>query len=349
MNSPRLAPFLVAAATSPTRIRHPWLSRTAPLLLAGALAGQSPLATAYAGVGVGAVGSQIFFDLNVLSPTGITIKSLDVNLSSPLATPGTITVLTVFPAGTYTAPLATTTAAWWTGPSGAGPVVAAGVGKPTHVCLTPPIFLPFGVQGVVVQYTGVAPQYTVNLPFPLAPWPTSFTAELVLSRGDYAPVFWAPTIPGPNTFDGAIHYDVGASLVCVPCASKVSLGAGCASLCPPFPVLHIDAGFPVEGETLEVVTTGASPCALVGITAFGLGLPCGAGGCPICLPSCACLAYVQLDVTVIGFPVAGQWTSQLPIPLSPLLCGFPFFAQSFTLESPFAIPSSNYLALIVGS
>lgn len=349
MDTPNLPALVAAPDLRSTSTRPGALARGAVLLLAGTLLGQSPLTTAYSGLGVGLPNSQIAFDLTVIPATGITIKSLDVNLSSPVGTVGTITVWSNVPPGSYTAPpLAMATPWLWAAPS-VGTVVAEGVGKPTHVCLTPPIFLPLGVHGLMVQYTAVAPQYTVNLPLPPAPWPTAATAEVTFSRGDYAPAFWVLPLPGPNTFDGAIHYDLGATVPCLTCASKVSAGAGCASPCAPFPVLKLDASFPVTGEVTEFVTSNASPCAFVGITAFGIATTCGVAGCPICFPSCLCMAHVQLDVTTVGLPVAGQWVTQLTIPPGVALCGATFFAQSFTLEAPPAIVSSNYLTLMVGS
>ncbi|MCA8977784.1 MAG: hypothetical protein KDC98_23870 [Planctomycetes bacterium] len=340
---------LTGTAFNPNRcagIARRVLAGTATAVLVGCLTGQE-LVTSYTGAGVGAAGSQIFFDLTVIPLGGITIKSLDVNLSSPVSTPGLISFLTQ--AGTYTALAKTVTPGPWGLPAGVGSVVAQGVGKPSHVCLFPPVFLGPGVHAVALQYAIVAPQYTLNLPFPPAPWPTASTAHLTLSRGDYAPVPWAAPIPGPNTFDGAIHYEVGATTPCVQCASKSSIGAGCVSTCAPFLPLQLEADYPVLGEGVELLTTGASSCAVVGVTAIGFGLTCPPFGCPICMPNCGCSDYITLDALVVGVPVSGQWTFAVPIPLNNAYCGLPFFAQSFTMETPPAVLSSNALALTIGS
>jgi len=325
------------------------LANIAACLLAGALIGQSPLVTAYSGAGVGVAGSQIFFDLTVVPTTGITIKSLDVNLSSRAGTIGTISVLPQVPARTYTAPGAVVTAAWWF-PASTGSVTAQGVGRPSHVCIAPPLFLPPGVQGLVVQYTAVAPQYTVNPPIPPAPWPTAFRAEATLSRGDYAPVPWLPPIPGPNTFDGAIHYEVGSPTPCPMCADRVIAGAGCASACAPLPLLELDSGYPVLGGSFDLVTATSSPCTFLAITVLGFVLDFGLSGAPINLPpSTGCIYWVHPDVELFATPASGRWTSPVHVPAIVSFCGMVCYAQSFTFETPNNVCSSNYVVLTIGS
>jgi hypothetical protein len=323
------------------------LAGIAAYLLAGAVIGQSPLVTAYSGAGVGVAGSQMFFDLTVIPAAGITIKSLDVNLSSVAGTAGFITVIPQAPARTYTSPGATITSAWWTPPS-VGSVTAQGVGRPSHVCITPPLFLLPGVQGIVVQYTTVAPQYTVNPPIPPAPWPTASTAEVILSRGDYAPVPWLPPAPGPNTFDGAIHYEVGAATPCLTCADRLLAGAGCASACSPFPVLQLDSGYPVLGGSFDIVTSNYSPCSYLGVTVLGTALISPLGGL-IPIPPFTCLWYVQPDVELfVTTTASGRWTNPVHVPAVAAYCGFVFYAQSCTFENPNNVASSNYVTLTVG-
>lgn len=337
---------LVAAATSIANTRCTLLRKAAVMLLAGAVAAQSPLTTTYAGGGPGVAGSQIFFDLSVLNVAGITIKSLDVNLSSLVGTAGFITIAPKV--GTYAfPPLAPVTPAMWFPPS-AGPVTAQGVGNPSHVCLAPPLFLPFGLNSVVVTYTAVAPQFIFNGP-PPPPILTAATLDVQLWRGKYQPIPWLPLGLGTDTFMGSIHYEVGTPPICATCANKVAGGVGCASPCPPFPVLALDSNYPVLGEALDLITTGASPCAVFGGNIIGFTLPWGAGGSPLCMPLCACLLYPQPDVMMIGFPVAGTWTQPIPLPANNAFCSAVLYAQSFTVEPPVTVITSNFLTLTVGS
>lgn len=337
---------LVATATSIANTRCTLRQKAVAMLLAGALAAQSPLTTTYALGGAGIAGSQTFFDLNVLKAAGITIKSLDVNLSSPVGTLGFITIAPK--AGAYLVPAVAPVTAWMWGPPSVGPVKAQGVGKPSHVCLTPPLFLPFGLNSVVVTYTAVAPQFLPNGP-PPPPILTAANLDVQLWRGKYQPIPWLPLGLGTDTFMGSIHYEVGTPPICATCADKVSGGVGCASPCAPFPVLNLDANYPVIGEVFDLITTGASPCAMFGGNIIGFALPWGVGGFPVCLPSCACLLYPQQDVMLLGFPVAGTWTQSIAVPANNGLCGAVLYAQSFTVEPFFTVITSNFLTLTVGS
>ncbi|MBK8099119.1 MAG: hypothetical protein IPK26_18580 [Planctomycetes bacterium] len=176
---------------------------------------------------------------------------------------------------------------------------------------------------------------------------TAANLDLQYIRGKAQPIPWLPLAPGSDTFSGAFHYEIGATVPCLTCATKVSRGVGCASPCPPNPTLALDSHEPVLGERLDLVTTGASPCAVFGATVIGfVAFPPGFG---ICLNDCLCKQYVIPDATVVGLPVAGQWTTSVPLPLSPSLCGAVLYAQSFTIEMPFAVVSSNYLQLTTGS
>jgi len=324
-------------------LRHALSARAATVLLASALVGQSPLVTTYASNNGGAVGGQVFFDLNVLSLTGITIKSLDVNLSAA-SVAGTINLLTVA-AASYTAGLNSTTAASWTGPGGTGPVVAQGLDKPSHVCFPGGVFLPFGVHGVAIQYVGVAARYTNGPALPLPPVAMPGTWELTLSYGAAQNVPFVGLFT-PRIWNGAIHYDVGATTPCATCADKVAYGAPCASPCAPFPLLTVDANYPVLGEPLEIVTTGASPCAVLGFTMIGFAptIPTA-----VLLPPFTCFQHVAPAVHWMSTVTAGSWNSTLALPNGGSLCGMQLFVQSATFEVPWSVVTSNGLQLILGS
>jgi hypothetical protein len=318
------------------------IARAATIALSTALAGQSPMTTSFAGTSVGALNGVVFFDLTV-APPGVTIKSLDVHLNEVSGTPGTINIYLAPPATSYATPGWTATPAWWGPPVTTGGLTSQGPMQPSHVCF-PPVFVPAGLaRGVAVEYLGVTPRYTAGPPLPLVPAVVpGATLELSLLRGAVSTgVFGTAVLPW-HSWDGAIHYERGRTIPCITCANKVSVGAPCASPCPPFPLLTVDANYPVLGEPLNIVTTGVSPCAVFGITLLSLGPP------PIPIPWPPCFLRVLPDVTVFGVPVGGRWTTPIALPPS-TLCGVTLYVQSVTFEPPFTLVMSNRLDLILGS
>ncbi|MCA8975807.1 MAG: hypothetical protein KDC98_13880 [Planctomycetes bacterium] len=330
------------AQPRPTRIQRLLPAAVvATFLFAAAPVAQSPLTTTYASNNGGAVGGQVFFDLAVSSPTGITIKSLDLNLGDVVGTAGTINILTV--AGGYTAGTNTTTLGNWTGPSSSGPIVARGVDQRSHVCFPGGVFLPFGVHGIAVQYVGVKARYTNGIGAPPVLHTSRTEVQFLFGAAQNVP--WTGLF-SPRIWNGDVHYDVGASLPCPTCANKVEYGAPCASPCAPFPMLHVDADFPVLGEALEIVTTGASPCATAGMTLIGLSPTFPTA---ILQPPWTCFQHVNPTVAMLGLPFGGSWSTVVPLPNSAAFCGLNIYVQSVTFETPWAVVSSNGLQLTIGS
>ncbi len=315
----------------------------ATIVLASALFAQSPLTTTYNSNNWGSVGNQVYFDLDVKSAAGITIKSLDVNLNDAVTTPGSIVMRTV--PGSYLDGTNVTTLINWTGPSGTGTVIAQGVDERSHVCFPGGVYLPFGPHAVAIEHVGLTGRYTNGIGLPPVLYTGTAELDLYFGGAQNTPFTLPPF--SPRIWNGDIHYELGNTFPCPFCANKVAYGAPCASPCPPFPVLNVDSTWPVLGEPLQVVTTGASPCATIGITMFSFAPD---GPTLITLPPWTCFQHIDDPVfTVASPPISGSWTMAVPLPPDSSYCGLPLFVQSATLESPFAVVTSNALALTIGS
>jgi len=206
------------------RLTRRALARVLPAsLLCAALVTQSPLTTTYGGT---ASAMQVFFDLSVANATGVTIKSLDINLVDPVGTTGTVSLQWTLPAygpwqlipGPWSIPVV-------------GTVTAAGAGQSSHVCFLPfGMTVPFGVHGVCVTCTGVS-ALTTSIAAPLTVGLGA--AAVTLTPGDAnTGVFLGPLarlFAVPWRFDGAIHFEYGAGPLTCPahCADRVSGGVGC--------------------------------------------------------------------------------------------------------------------------
>ena len=128
----------------------------ATALVAATTAAQSPLMMPFNANNGLSAGAQVFFDLNVLDPNGVTITALDVNTgTTAIGTAGTIEVWTT--PGTFVGN--EQNALVWT-QAGSGAVTASGNNVPSHACLGSGIFLAAGTHGVAVRHVGVALQLT---------------------------------------------------------------------------------------------------------------------------------------------------------------------------------------------
>lgn len=200
--------------------------RTLPLLLcfgfATALVAQSPLSLPYnSNNGLGA-SAGVFFDLNVIDPSGVQITALDVNSSSTAGTAGTVEVYTkpTTYVGSQQVPGAWTLA-------GVGACISAGTNLPSPVCLgSGGFYLAPGSYGVCVRHVGLAIRYT-----DLTATTTTSNSELSMSAGQSATMA-TPFSSAPianRQFNGSIYYNVGPvpGPFCPAPATKVQLGTGC--------------------------------------------------------------------------------------------------------------------------
>jgi hypothetical protein len=192
------------------------------LLLAALLAApsfcQSPLGTPFNANNGGGAGWQIFFDLNVLHPAGLTITAMDVNCgTSAVGTPGTIEVWTgpQTHVGNETSPVG-----WSLAVSGA--VTAQGNNVPSPTCLGAGLFLAPGPHAIMVRHLGVSLRYTNGT----GTNQTASTAEVTLTAGSVTSAFFSGSFFTPRVWNGNLYYNVGN----VPgsgCAQSAPFGAGC--------------------------------------------------------------------------------------------------------------------------
>lgn len=187
------------------------------VLAAATLSAQSPLSLPFNSNNGLSASAAVFFDLTVVSPTGVTITGLDVNTSSTVGTNGTVELWTT--PTTYVG--SQQTAAAWT-LQGAGGAVSAGTDVPTPVCLGS-VFLAPGTYGVYIRHVGLAIRYTNSAAPVLAS-----TAELQFVGGQSATANTAfGSSPINNRiFNGNIHYNIG-NVAGPICATKETYGAGC--------------------------------------------------------------------------------------------------------------------------
>ncbi|MEO6593996.1 MAG: hypothetical protein ABIP94_04510 [Planctomycetota bacterium] len=180
---------------------------------------QSPLGMPFtANNGLSAGTPQVYFDLTVLDPNGLTITSFDVNA-------GTTAVGTVGTVEVYTGPSTFVgnelIAASWSLVSSGG-VTAAGNNLPSPLCLGTGVFLTPGSHGIMMRHIGVGLRYTNGTGTNQA----GATTELTLQAGASLSGAFTGTYFNPRVFNGNIYYVSGNAPV-TNCASRVSYGTGC--------------------------------------------------------------------------------------------------------------------------
>lgn len=196
------------------------------LALATSLVAQSPLRSLYTGGNGGAVGGQVYFDLQV--NTTITLTGFDLNLNVVAGTAGSIEVRTR--AGSYLGQELTPAA--WGNPVATGPITAAGLNQQSPVCLSTPIVLTPGLTGFCLRYVGVGAAYTNGtgtvVPGGGGANQTFATAEATLLAGSAQNAPFVGSFQ-PRVFNGSLNYTVGATaLPCSPnAATNLVYGAGC--------------------------------------------------------------------------------------------------------------------------
>ena len=195
------------------------LAAAALLAVAAVTPAQSPLTMPFnANNGLSTSGAIVFFDLNVLSPAGVTVTRLDVNTGN--SSVGTVGTIEVYTGPTTFAGSEQNAGAWTLAVSGG--VVAQGSNVPSPTCLGSGLFLPPGPHGIAVRHVGVGVRYTNGT----GTNQTGATAELTLSAGASISAFFTGTYFNPRVFNGNVHYKVGN----VPgsgCAQTTAFGVGC--------------------------------------------------------------------------------------------------------------------------
>ena len=233
------------------------LSSLLGLVLATTLVAQSPVVTLYPSGNGGAVGGQVFFDLQVTSQ--ITLQALDVNLGSAAGTPGTIEIRTRN--GTYLGN-ELNAAQWPAVATASGAVVSNGQQVPSPVCLTTPLVLNPGLTGFCIRYVGVQALYQNGngtvVPGGGGPATnqTFVTTECTLLAGSAQNTQWAATFQ-PRVFSGSLHYIPGAS------------GTPCSAL-PAANLVYGTACIPRVGSWYDNFNPAVAPATAAAVAATNL-------------------------------------------------------------------------------
>ncbi|MBK8975078.1 MAG: hypothetical protein IPM29_04075 [Planctomycetes bacterium] len=179
------------------------------------------LTTTFTSNNGGAAEWMNMFDLTVLSPVGITIPWVDVNVFE--TTTGTID-LYVQPGGTYVGNQ-TNPAAWPATPTASSlPFVGQGLDVPTNAVLQSAIYLPQGSYAVAIHYRAVSPAYTNGNGVPGNQQVAD--ANLRLDLGSATSGLFSGSVFNPRVCNIAVYYGVGN----VTFASASTFGSGCAGV-----------------------------------------------------------------------------------------------------------------------
>ncbi|HEX5052426.1 MAG TPA: hypothetical protein VFZ65_11680, partial [Planctomycetota bacterium] len=192
----------------------------AAALLAASLSAQSPLSMPFTANNGGSSGWQIFFDLNVLAPSGVTLTGLDVNCGTSAV--GTVGTIELWTGPTTYSGNETTSSLWSLAVSGG--VVAQGNNVPSYTCLGAGLFLSPGPHAITVRHLGVSLRYTNGT----GSNQTGATNELQFSGGSVTAAFFSGTFFQPRIFNGNIYYNVG-NVPGAGCAQSSTYGQGCYS------------------------------------------------------------------------------------------------------------------------
>jgi hypothetical protein len=231
-------------------------------LIATALIAQSPLTTLYAGGNGLGVGATIYFDVVLNAP--LTFTQIDVNSSSTAATPGTIEVR--WTPTTYVGN-DTNPAVWTLG--GSGPAVAAGIGVPTPVTLTP-FTLPAGNYGFAATFVGLALTYTdgngTAVPGSGANQTWTVNEMTLLAGASAAGPVGTAICCQPRVFNGSLYFNIGGSGTI---ASRSNYGTGCYQRIASFyESFATSAAFDLANTAVSMLPSGGGYVVLPGVTTY---------------------------------------------------------------------------------
>jgi subtilisin-like proprotein convertase family protein len=156
----------------------------------------SELATLFATNNGGSVNGQVFFDITVTNPNGITLGEVGLNAS---ATVGTVFTLDVWTrTGTY---VGNTTMTGWTNiTSGTGTAMGTNLSSVADVT---DVLIPAGTWGVALVLTGSGHSYTNGT----GANQNYSNADLSLSAGAALNVPWVGTPFSPRVWNGVLRYN----------------------------------------------------------------------------------------------------------------------------------------------
>ena len=257
------------------------------------LAAQSPLVTTFAHDNGGTVGGAVYFDLESLSPAGVTIHGMDLNFGGPGGLTGSCDVY-IKESG-------------WSPVSAEWSLVATGAvastnsaGTPTPVVLSAPLLLGPGCKvGVAIVNQGLAHAYTTATTLPT----TYATAELELTVGGGSNTPFAGTVFQPRLANVQLSYSLGGR--CPSYSSVTPFGHGCVAQYASF---YEDFGagpHDLDGQLLTGTPNGAG--GYVVTTQPGAGFAVGAGAVDVNAPDDGVVDTATIGGTLGVFVGSNCW------------------------------------------
>ncbi|MBM3989187.1 MAG: hypothetical protein FJ294_14670 [Planctomycetes bacterium] len=218
--------------------------------------GGTALTTTFAGGNGGNLGGQVFFDLNITRPSGLTFSQIDINAGEPVGS--------TFSVQMYTTPSAYlgsefNQAAWTLVGTATG--ILNGANQPSIANFSAPLYLASGSYGVaLVADASWGFDYTTGAAI------TQYSnADLTLTAGAALNVPWTGTATfTPRLFNGSLRYDcIGAPPTAYCTAGTTTNGCTATISASGTPSASASSGFTlsianVEGQKQGLIFYGIS-------------------------------------------------------------------------------------------
>ncbi len=289
-------------------------------------------------------GASVYFDLDVVNPTGLRIGSLDV---APSTANTAFTVEVFVKPGTHTG-FEGTAAEWVSAGIGSSAGGASTATASAAVAFPMPIYLPPGLHGIKLWYIGVGPRYQTGTAVTTV---TSGDVNLTVgtSRGSTTVDPWAGSNITPRWWSGVLYYDTfnvsGA-------AGIGTFGPGCTGSLG-IPKITASAN-PTLGSTLTLTVDNLPLSSMVMCTGYSnttslfgpLPFDAGAYGAP------GCLLRVSTEAVLFVAGLNNQATWNFVIPNDPAFAGLNFYNQAIAgdpLANALGATVSNATSMQIGN
>lgn len=201
------------------------------------------LTTSFVGGNGGSLGGQVFFDLNVLRPSGLTFSQIEINAGEAVGSVFTVSMY-VTPSTYVGAEI--NSAAWVLAGTATG--VLVGANQPSVADFASPITIASGSYGVaLIADTTWGFDYTTGTAI------TQYSnADLILTAGAALNVPWTGTPFTPRLFNGSLRYDCnGAPPVSYCTAGTTTTGCNATLSASGTPSASATSGFNLSIANVE--------------------------------------------------------------------------------------------------
>ncbi|HEX5052383.1 MAG TPA: hypothetical protein VFZ65_11455 [Planctomycetota bacterium] len=255
--------------------------------------GGSPLTTTFANDNGGSSGGAVYFELECLASSGLTIPDIALNVGGAGGAAANFNLYLQM----LSAPNTTDPIGFWGLPVATGAAASTlPAGTPTHFSVSPPLQLGPGCRVGVAIAGNFAHAYTNGS----AAFQVYSTADLTLAAccATNSP-FTAPVF-SPRVVNTSISYNLGG--VCPPVATCVAQGNGCVKEFTSFYEVLTATGMDLSGRRLSAINTGTLAAPSYDVTTVAAALqPIGSVG--------AAAALVLADDQVVAAGTLGLQVS----------------------------------------